>query len=124
VVVAGCLLLFAAVPEWVYSWGGRGPGFVDRARVLDQLTKTDGRHLVIVRYAPDHDIDREWVYNRADIDRAKVVWAREMDPASDRQLVEYFRGRHIWLLEPDRKPVSLRPWNGQWKIVRAASTLN
>ena len=30
-----------------------------------QLEDLPGAHLVIVRYGPDHDLDREWVYNAA-----------------------------------------------------------
>jgi hypothetical protein len=41
------------------------------------------------------------VYNRADIDRAKVVWAREMSPAEDRELKSYFRDRKIWVVDAD-----------------------
>ena len=35
----------------------------------------------------------DWVYNGADIDKSKVIWARQMDPASDRELLNYYKGR-------------------------------
>lgn len=85
---------------------------LDRARVLAQLEGIPGQHLVVVRYGPEHDprTQMEWVYNAADIDRAKVIWAREMDGAVSIRLLEYYRTRHIWLIEPDRQPVQLQPY--------------
>jgi hypothetical protein len=47
----------------------------------------------------------EWVYNAADIDAAKVVWAREMSPDRNRELMTYFSNRKVWLVEPDCTPV-------------------
>ncbi len=73
-----------------------------REDLIAKLKKMDGRHLVIVRYAPDHVPHWEWVYNDADIDAAPVVWAREMDASHNAALIDYFHDRHIWLLEPDR----------------------
>ncbi len=35
----------------------------------------------------------EWVYNDPDIDHAKVVWASDMGPEKNRELLNYFRGR-------------------------------
>ena len=71
-----------------------------------------GRHLVVVRYGPAYDPGHqiEWVYNRADIDHAKVIWAREMGDVENTRLLEYYRHRHPWLIEPDRQPVHLRPY--------------
>jgi hypothetical protein len=63
----------------------------------------------MVRYAADHDGDNEWVYNLADIDKAKVLWAREMGPDNDRELLEYFKDRTVWLLCPDNFPIRLEP---------------
>jgi len=53
---------------------------------------------VIVRNS--QSLDGEWIYNAADIDRAKIVWAREIPGRSDAPLLDYFRGRNVWLLQP------------------------
>ncbi len=65
---------------------------------------------MIVRYKPDHDFSREWVYNTADIDGSKVVWARDMGAAQNAELINYFKGRHVWLLEPDEDPPRISPY--------------
>jgi hypothetical protein len=71
----------------------------ERARILRELADRGGRHLVIVRYGAQHSPLLEWVYNEADIDAAKVVWARQMAPAEDKKLIEYFKDRKVWLLD-------------------------
>ena len=88
-----------------------------RASMLARLKKDEGRHLVIVRYGQKFSRfspskEEEWVYNDADIDSAKVVWAREMDAAQNRKLLEYFRDRQAWLLEvhQDDSPRKLLPY--------------
>jgi len=83
---------------------------LERAGFLAWLEEAGERHLVVVRYWPGHDPDAEWVYNAADIDGAKVVWAREMDAARNRELLDYFKDRRAWLLEADAAPPSLTPY--------------
>jgi hypothetical protein len=80
---------------------------VQRARIQAELERTPGKHLVIARYSSDHSPHEEWVSNEADIDAAKVVWARAMGPAKDRELFEYFEGRRLWSLHPDRSTPEL-----------------
>jgi hypothetical protein len=75
-----------------------------RAAVIDRLEHTPGKHLVLVRYGPKHDSHREWVFNGADIDGSKVLFAREMDPAQNALLLDYFRDRQIWIVDPDAAP--------------------
>lgn len=77
------------------------------AEVVRQLDRAPGRQLVFVRYAPNHNVDQEWVYNRAAIDSAQIVWAREMSAPEDAALMDYFRGRHVWRLEPDQSSPKL-----------------
>jgi hypothetical protein len=82
-----------------------------RTRIIDQLNVMPGQHLVIVRYSPHHNAHQEWVYNRADIDRAKIVWAREIPGVSMAPLLAYFQGCQVWLLEPDESATpSLSPY--------------
>ena len=67
-----------------------------------------GKQLVIVRYSANHNPQDEWVYNAAGIDDSRVVWARELDPASNLNLIHYYRDRKPWLVEPDAAtPVAL-----------------
>jgi hypothetical protein len=72
-----------------------------------------GRHLVIVRYAPDHDPLDDWVFNHADIDGSSIVWARDMGDARNRELVDYYKDRQVWLLEPDAPDPAPVPYAGR-----------
>lgn len=72
-----------------------------RARILRKLEELPGRHLVVVRYGPDHWPLDEWVFNGADIDGSKVVWARDMGQSKNEELVRYFRDRDVWELDAD-----------------------
>jgi hypothetical protein len=84
-------------------------GNLDRARVLGKLKSLPGQQLVIVEYAPQHNPEHEWVYNDADIDHAKVVWARDMGERDNQELLDYFKGREAWIVYPDESPLRLEP---------------
>ena len=97
-------------PSWIRTWCSQDWQNQRRADTLRKLESTPGDHLVIVRYRPDHDfILDEWVFNNADIDGSKVIWARDMG-AQNAELIHYFSGRHVWLAEPDYNPPKLTPY--------------
>ncbi len=73
------------------------------------LAKQGGQHLVFVRYSPKHFDGNEYVYNRADIDRSRIVWARDMGQAENRELIDYYSNRKVWLWQPDTAPDDLSP---------------
>ena len=98
------------------------PMGVARAKILAELDSLPGRHLVFVRYGPDHDSLPEWVYNEADIDRSKVVWARDMGDAENQELIRYFNHRTVWLLEPDENPPKLSPYLTSLALGKRVST--
>ena len=87
-------------------------GDVSRQVIEDRLSHMPGKHLIVVRYDPEnHNIHDEWVYNGAEIDNAKVLWARELDPAQNARLLAYFKDRQIWLVEPDTDNTELIPYS-------------
>jgi hypothetical protein len=81
-------------------WFRFHPSVDDRARIAARLEALPGKHLAIVRYLPERALEGEWVYNAADIDHAKIVWAREIPGISMTPLLDYFRDRHVWVVEP------------------------
>jgi hypothetical protein len=108
--VCGQPLSYYMPQDWPMTWYHTRPGNEERARVLAQLESLPGRQLAIVRYRPKHNFFDEWVYNRASIDDAKVVWARELDGASNRELTRYFAARHVWLVDADAGPPTVTPY--------------
>jgi len=96
-----------AYETWT-SISHRGPE--RRIAIAHQLAAQNGKQLVFVRYSPQHIFQDEWVYNRADIDGAKVVWARDRGPEEDLKLCAYYPDREVWLLEPDARPPRLEPY--------------
>jgi hypothetical protein len=50
------------------------------------------------------------VYNEADIDGSKVIWAQEMDAAANLELIHYYRDRKVWLVQPDSPSMKLLPY--------------
>lgn len=81
-----------------------------RTEVIGKLTGGGGKHLVIVRYAPDHTVHEDWVVNGADFAATPVLFAHDMGTEANRRLVEAYPGRTVWLLEPDAGPVRLVPY--------------
>jgi hypothetical protein len=103
-------LAFYMPADWPMTWYYTRPGNVERARVQAELAAQPGRQLAIVHYGPNHNALEEWVYNRASIDAAPVVWARELDDASNRALVEYFHDRRAWRVDADTVPATISPY--------------
>lgn len=72
-----------------------------RREILRKLEAIPGKHLVIVHYAKGHDPHREYVVNEPDLDKARIVWAREFDAAENQKLIDRFKDRTVWVFDPD-----------------------
>ena len=73
-----------------------------RAALIDRLSTLGQPQLVIVRYpSPDWHVGEEWVYNGADIDRQRVVFAHDLGTEQDRALLSYYPDRAALLLTFD-----------------------
>jgi hypothetical protein len=109
-VVFFALLLDVAQLVWLripdpQGWGGWG--LIDRAQLKDTLEATPGKHVVLVRYGEDHSVHEEWVYNGADIDGSKIIWARDLPGERNDRLLAYYPDRTIWLVNPETNDISI-----------------
>jgi uncharacterized protein (TIGR03437 family) len=126
VILAGLLLAIAASALATVAGAMLSPRFISstatpRGQVLERLKKRGGKHLVLVRYGPQHEFHWGIVYNDADIDRSPVVWARSLDRGSNQALAKYYAGREAWLFNPDEGLNSLVPFGDKPYISVVAS---
>lgn len=101
--LAGIVVHAPLEPQWPL-------GNKDRVKIIERLSAIPGGHLVIVRYGPEHNVDRDWIYNAPDIDRSRIVWARDMGKEQNQELLHYFEDRHAWLMFGDESPPQLEPY--------------
>jgi hypothetical protein len=109
-IVVSCVLM---VPFHINALRQRDITNIGTARdnLVRQMESLPGRQLLLVRYKPDHDATREWVYNAANIDSAKLIWARDLGPSQNQELLRYYHDRRVWLLEADDDPPKLSPYS-------------
>ncbi len=89
--------------------------WMQRQQIMDQLHREGGRHLIVIRYAPNIANTptfgyRDWTRNGADIDGQEIVWARDMDAEHNARLLDYFKDRRVWTLDVDTSGVKLLPY--------------
>lgn len=94
-------VVFAAVlqlPLVLFMWS-QADLSTPRSEVTSKLnTFSSKQHVVICSYGENYPIHFDWVYNRADIDAANIVWARDMGEAKNRELLKYYTERIAWRL--------------------------
>lgn len=86
-----------------------------REEVEGLLAPQAGEHVVLVRHTSPSPFEPRWekyesielapmyvefVYNGANIDSQRVVWAHELGEAANQRLRTYYKGRKFWLYDP------------------------
>lgn len=88
----------------------RKAGDSHRITIQRELESMPGKQLVVVHYGPNHVPHDDWINNRADIDAAKIVWARDM-ANQNRELLRYFKDRQAWMINADDPSARLEPYD-------------
>ena len=106
-------LVFLCVAQFAWAYGTGSIAQTNpqkRIEVANDVAAIKGKLLIFVRYLPGHIFQQEWVYNAADIDASRVVWARDLGEPGNRKLRQYYPDRKVLLLEPDTQPPTLTPY--------------
>jgi hypothetical protein len=88
------------------SWCCRVEGNLNKARITTTLQQIPGNHLVFVKTKTEEMNLFQWIYNDADIDHSRIVWARDLGAERNRQLQAYFAARQVWLADPNVEPAT------------------
>jgi hypothetical protein len=98
-------------PARLITWYNYVPLKTERARVAALLAQNAGTHIAVVRYKKNSQSEYDWVYNDAKTDDAKIIWARDAGASQNKELVNYYPERKVWLVEPDEVPAKISPYS-------------
>lgn len=93
------------------TWCCRVEGNRNKPRIIAELAKTPGNHLVFVKPKTDTNNLFQWIYNGADLDGSRFVWARDLGDAENAQLAASMTGRRVWMVDPNVEPASLTAYD-------------
>lgn len=118
--VLGGLRAFSAplhlpVAEWPASnwstlWYGPDVYGTDRAHVVSELESHPGPQLALVRTSPNRNVLDQWIYNGADLNTARVLWAYDMGAAQNAELMRQYPGRTAWIIDLATEPATVTPY--------------
>ena len=76
-----------------------------RNLIYAQLKHAEGKKVIFVTYLPGHyseaDINKDWIFNRANIDGAETIWALTLDPEKDNEVMDFYPDRQYWRMIVD-----------------------
>jgi len=93
------------------TWCCRVEGNQNKPRITAELAKTPGNHLVFVKAKTDPYNFFQWIYNGADLDSSRFVWARDLGDAENAQLAASMTGRRVWMVDPNVEPATLTAYD-------------
>lgn len=96
-------------PERALSWANTPL----RSNITRQLTQHGGFHLVFVEYDDNFPLSDEWVYNSADLNASRVIFAHDLGDEKNRELIDTYAGRSVWMVKVSNKHASLAPYSIQ-----------
>ena len=81
-----------------------------RRQLMHHLSNLSGQHLVVVTYAQGYSVHDEWVYNQADIDQQKIVWAHARGTSANQKLRIHYDDRSAWRLHLSPTATTFQRW--------------
>lgn len=86
--------------------------FTVRSRLAAQLDTIPGKHLVLEPPTKDNIIstNHDLVWNLADIDKQRIVWARDLRPTWTATAIHYYPDRKVWIVSGSNRNAHLEPY--------------
>lgn len=82
-----------------------------RTIVQRAVSEKPGSYLAMVTYDPDYRIHDDVVYNSADLDGSKLIWANDLGEEGNAELLSVYRNRRVIRIRLSNSAVEIRPEN-------------
>lgn len=96
---------------------------IERARLISELRRIPGDHLVFLHFHPTERGTIFWIYNDPDLAHSRIIWAYDMGDAENRELMKLYPNRHAWLIDKDDAVNALAPYPGLGEVASSAPRL-
>jgi hypothetical protein len=77
------------------------PTHIERARIVSQLERIPGQHLVFVHHQLWDRGAVSWIYNDPDLNHSRIIWAHDMGDAENEKLIRLYPNRRVWRVDKD-----------------------
>jgi hypothetical protein len=85
---------------------------LERARLMAELERMPGQHLVFVNFHRRDTGMFFWIYNDPDPATSKIIWAHDMGDAANQQFMRLYPNRHVWRVDKNWDFNVLTPYPG------------
>lgn len=85
---------------------------LERPRIMAQLEKIPGNHIIFVHLNPAEGGAIFWIYNDPDIAHSRIIWAHDMGNAKNQELLRVYPNRHVWFVDKDDAVNRVIPYPG------------
>jgi hypothetical protein len=96
---------------------------IERARLISEMRRIPGDHLVFLHFHPSERGSIFWIYNDPDLAHSRIIWAYDMGDAENRQLMRMYPNRHVWLIDKDDAINALAPYPDSGEVASSAPRL-
>ena len=80
-----------------------------KAEMEKAIEKLPGKYIAVVSYGSDYTVHDEIVYNKADIENAKLIWAYDLGEEKNKVLLSYYNNRKILRIKISGSQIKIKP---------------
>jgi len=96
------------------------PEQLERARLVSELERIPGQHLVLVHLRLPDRGSVFWIYNDPDLNHSRIIWAHDMGAAENQELINLYPNRRVWMVDKDDVVDRLVPYSQSDQLAQSA----
>lgn len=80
-----------------------------KADLEEMVEKLPDRYIALVNYNPNYSFHDEIVFNKADIENAKLIWAHDLGSTKNKPMLRFYNNRKILMISVEGTKIKINP---------------